>query len=51
MRTQTFGVEIELTGLTRRAAAEAAAGYLGTEVIHEGGSYDRYTVADSTGRK
>lgn len=51
MRTQTFGVEIELTGLTRRAAAEVAAEYFGTAARYEGGCYDRYTVADTTGRK
>lgn len=51
MRTQTFGVEIELTGLTRRAAAEAAAEYFGTAARYEGGCYDRYTVTDTTGRR
>lgn len=51
MRTQTFGVEIELTGLTRRKAAETVAQYFGTTAVHQGGGYDRYIVADNSGRK
>lgn len=51
MRTQTFGVEIELTGLTRRKAAETVAEYFGTTAVHQGGGYDRYIVADSSDRK
>ncbi len=51
MRTQTFGVEIELTGLTRRKAAETVAEYFGTTATHQGGGYDRYIVTDNSGRK
>lgn len=51
MRTQTFGVEIELTGFTRRKAAETVAEYFGTTAVHQSGDYDRYIVADSSGRK
>ncbi len=31
MRTQKFGIEIELTGITRERAAEVIAEYFGTE--------------------
>ncbi len=37
MKTQTIGVEIEFTGITRKAAAETVAKYLGTTVNYAGG--------------
>lgn len=50
MRTQTFGVEIEMTGITRKKAAEVAATYFGTTSEYIGGGYDKYAAKDSTGR-
>ena len=47
MRTQKFGIEIEMTGITRAAAAQVIAGHFGTSAIHVGGSYDTYTVRDN----
>lgn len=50
MKRQTLGVEIELTGLTRKAAAEAVAGYFGTTANYVGGAYDAYEVEDGNGK-
>ena len=51
IKTQRFGVEIECTGLTRSAAAKAVAKVIGGSPEHFGGSYDRYDVYDSQGRR
>ena len=51
MRSQNFGIEIEMTGLTRAAAAQLLAGYFGTQATHVGGSYDAYTVRDAQNRQ
>lgn len=50
IRTRNFGIEIEMTGLTRCQAARAIAKVLGGTAFHEGGSYDKYTVDDEQGR-
>ena len=50
MKTQNFGIEIELTGITRNATARVIAKYFGTEVKFEGGSYNIYKVKDSKSR-
>ena len=50
IKTQKFGVEIEMTGLTRARAAKVVASYFGTTAEHLGGSYDKYNVRDGTGR-
>lgn len=50
MRTQTFGVEIEMTGITRKLAAEVAASYFGTASEYIGSYYDKYGAKDITGR-
>ncbi len=50
IKQRNFGIEIELTGLTRCQAANAISGVLGGEISHVGGSYDKYTVGDSSGR-
>ena len=50
MRTQTFGVELEMTGITRKTAAEVAAAYFGTRSEYIGGGYDKYAAKDSAGR-
>ena len=51
MRSQNFGIEIEMTGLTRAAAARIIAGHFGTQAIHVGGGYDTYTVRDDRNRQ
>lgn len=51
MKTQNFGIEIEMTGITRNKAASVIAGYFHTEAVHVGGSYDTYTARDQTGRQ
>lgn len=51
MREQKFGIEIEMTGITRKKAAEVMAGYLGSTAQYDGGNYEVYSVKDSTGRK
>lgn len=51
MRTQRFGIEIELTGITRAAAARVVAGHFSTTATHVGGAYDAYTVRDDQNRQ
>lgn len=51
MKTQNFGIEIEMTGITRNKAASVIAGYFHSQAVHVGGSYDTYTVRDQTGRQ
>ena len=50
MRTQRFGIEIELTGITREKAAEAIAEYFGTESFYIGTYYKTYGAKDRQGR-
>lgn len=51
MREQKFGIEIELTGITRQKAAEVIGKYLGREYHYDGGYYEEYSVLDVQGRK
>ena len=51
LREQKFGIEIELTGLTRKRAAEVIGKYLGQEPHYDGGYYEEYSVRDEQGRK
>lgn len=51
MKSQKFGIEIEMTGLTRAAAAQVIAGYFHTTAAHVGGIYDAYTVRDEQNRQ
>jgi len=51
MKNQTFGIEIETSGIARQKAAELIAEYFGTEAGYEGGTYDTYTAKDCKGRK
>ena len=51
MRTQQFGIEIEMTGITRSTAARVIAGYFNTTATHVGGTYDAYTVRDNDDRQ
>ena len=50
MRTQRFGIEIEMTGITREKAAEAIAEYFGTESFYIGTYYKTYGAKDLQGR-
>lgn len=50
MKNQTFGVEIELTGITRKKAAQIIADYFGTESFYIGTHYDTYGAKDDKGR-
>ena len=50
MKNQTIGVEIEMTGLTRKAAAETVAKHFGTTAVYVGGNYQAYEVKDNGGR-
>lgn len=47
----TVGVEVEMTGITREAAARVAATVLGGTVSHPGGGYDKWCCTDQRGRK
>lgn len=47
---QNFGVEIELTGITRRRAANVIAKYFGRDSWYIGQSYKTYAALDSKGR-
>ena len=51
MKNQKFGVEIELTGITRRDAAKVIADYFETTSTYEGTGYNKYSVRDRYGRK
>lgn len=48
---QDFGIEIEMTGITRGRAAEVIAEYFGTAREYEGTYYDVYFAKDTSGRK
>ncbi len=50
MRTQTFGVELEMTGITRKTAAQVTAEYFGASDEYIKGGYYRYSTKDSKGR-
>ena len=46
LKDQCFGVEVEMTGITREQAAWALADYFGTEAQYQGGTYGTWTVKD-----
>lgn len=52
MKNQTFGVEIETSGITREKAANLIAEYFGTTqtVYYRGGTYKTYEAKDNKGR-
>ena len=50
MKNQTFGIEIELTGITRKDAAKVIADYYGTRSYYAGSVYDTYEATDRQGR-
>ena len=49
MKTLHFGIEMEMTGITRNRAASLMARFFGTESRHEGGAYDTYTAKGRSG--
>lgn len=51
MKEQRFGIEIEMTGITRKAAADIAAAYFDTAANFDGTYYNTYSALDSQGRK
>lgn len=51
MRNQRFGIEIEMTGLTRKRASEIVAKHFESISVYEGGGYNSYSVKDQEGRK
>lgn len=51
MKTQRFGIEIELTGITRRDAAKVIAKYYGTQEQYVGGVYNAYETPIGDGRR
>lgn len=51
MKEQRFGIEIEMTGITRQRAAEVAAEYFGSRSTYLGIYYDTYATLDSQGRQ
>ena len=51
LKSQPFGVEIELTGITREQAALALASLFQTTAGHPGGSYDTWSVTDGEGKE
>ena len=51
MKDQHFGIEIEMTGLTRSSAANIIAKHFESEASQEHDYYDTYTVKDQDGRK
>lgn len=50
MRNQDYGIEIEMSGLSRSKAAEVIAGHFGTQAVYEGGGYDSWSVPDAQWR-
>lgn len=51
LKDQHFGIEIEMTGITRQRAAEVCAEYFGTCSRYVGTYYDTYAALDSQGRQ
>ena len=47
LKDQCFGVEVEMTGITREQAAQALANYFGTTPRYKGGTYDAWVVRDA----
>ena len=46
IKDQCFGVEVEMTGITRERAAWVLAEYFGTQAVHFGRAYDTWRVRD-----
>ncbi|MDR2044164.1 MAG: amidoligase family protein [Clostridium sp.] len=50
LKQQNYGVEIEMPGITREAAAKALAAHFGTEARYAGGFYGAWEVTDPEGK-
>ncbi|MBQ3077029.1 MAG: amidoligase family protein [Clostridia bacterium] len=50
LREQRFGIEIEMTGITRNRAAQVMSEFFGNPLHDEGGSYGTFSVRDEQGR-
>jgi len=50
IKDQCFGVEVEMTGITRDVAAQALADHFGTSTRYHGGVYDSWSVQDPEGK-
>ena len=50
IKNQNFGIEIELTGITRQNAAKVIANYFGTTSRYLGSYYQVYGATDRKGR-
>ena len=50
IKDQCFGVEVEMTGITREQAAQALAAYFGTTPQYLGTVYDTWVVTDPEGK-
>ena len=51
MKTQTFGIEVEMNGISRQRAAEVIAAHFGTRVEYQSGAYDTRLIPDAQDRK
>jgi hypothetical protein len=51
MKEQRFGIEIEMTGLSRQKAAQVLSEYFGRPASFDGGYYGEYSVLDSQSRR
>lgn len=51
IKDQHFGVEVEMTGITRKQAAQALADYFGTQPRHGDDYYDSWYVEDPDGKE
>lgn len=51
IKNQCFGVEVEMTGITREQAAQVLADYFGTAPQHRGRTYDSWIVKDPDGKE
>ena len=51
MKSQKFGREIEMTGITRALAADVIAGYFSSHAEHVRGTYDTYAIRDNDDRQ
>ena len=51
MKDQYFGVEVEMTGITREKASQVAASFLGGQSRYLGTYYKTYAATDTQGRE
>ena len=50
LKEQKFGIEIEMTGITREDAANVLAEYFHSSSVYGGGGYGAYKVSDNENR-